>query len=61
MPAGRQKYILGERFWRWRDKLNKAEACTAAYKEREAGYHVQLERVARGNYTVWTTRLGGNL
>ena len=59
MPASNQRYILGERFWRHRDNLKKAEAYKAAEKERKAGYKARLEKIARGNYTVWTTRAWG--
>ena len=56
MPAGNQRYILGERFWKCRSGLKKVDAEKVAGKERKAGHKARLEKISKGNYTVWTTR-----
>ena len=61
MPASKQKYIMGERYWRLRSGVTKARAIELGAKERKAGYKARAEKMARGNYVVWTTRKWANL
>ena len=56
MPASRQRYILGNRYWLLREEVNKAEASRLAKKERSNGNKARIEKIERGNYKVWTTR-----
>ena len=56
MPISNTKYIMGERFWLKKKGLNKTDAEDVAGQERKAGHKARLEKVARGNYIVWTTR-----
>jgi hypothetical protein len=56
MPASKQKYIMGERYYKGLSEVTKSIAMAWADKERKRGYKARLEKIKRGNYTVWSTR-----
>lgn len=60
MPASKQTYIMGERFWLVKENISKAEAGKLADKERRSGYKARVVRLGR-KYLVWSTRRFGYL
>ena len=56
MPASKQTYIMGERFWLVKEGLTRTGAVKIGRKEREEGYKARVVKIARGNYRVWSTR-----
>ena len=53
MPASKQKYIMGERFFLLKSNLTKAEAQEIANKKRKSEHKVRAEKISRGNYNLW--------
>jgi len=56
MPASNIRYIMDERYYKGLSEVTKAMAMVWAEKERKRGYKARLEKIKRGNYTVWSTR-----
>ena len=61
MPMTNQRYIMGERFWRVVSGVTKDYADKVAKSERKRGYKARLEKIKRGDYSVWTNRPWANL
>ena len=56
MPASKQIYIAGERFWLAVEGVNKKDAVKRALAFRHAGYNARVIMTTRGKYKVWTTK-----